>query len=61
VAAACDVLAGRIHRIAGHLLQADPQSIVLADGVARSAGGETSIRGCGRRLVSAPDDLFIAG
>jgi aerobic carbon-monoxide dehydrogenase large subunit len=35
--------AGRIRRIAGHLLQADPQSIVLADGVARSASGETSI------------------
>ena len=40
VAAACDVLAGRIRKIAGHLLQADPDSIVLADGKARAAGGE---------------------
>jgi carbon-monoxide dehydrogenase large subunit len=47
VAAACDVLAGRIRRIAGHLLQADPQSIVLADGVARSAGGEINIKDVG--------------
>jgi len=39
VAEASAALAGRIRKIAGHLLQADPQSVVLSDGEARVAGG----------------------
>ncbi len=57
VAAACDVLAGRIRKIAGHLLQADPDSVVLADGMARAAGGEISIRQIGTIWYRRPQDL----
>ena len=57
VAAACDVLAGRIRKIAGHLLQADPESIVLADGMARAAGGEIAIKDIGATWYSRPQDL----
>jgi carbon-monoxide dehydrogenase large subunit len=57
VAAACDVLADRIRKIAGHLLQADPASIVLTDGVARGAGGEVSIKDVGAIWYLRPQDL----
>lgn len=57
VAAACEVLATRICRIAGHLLQADPASVVLADGMARTAGGEVSLRQIGALWYLRPQDL----
>jgi carbon-monoxide dehydrogenase large subunit len=57
VAAACDILAGRIRKIAGHLLQADPDSVVLADGMARAAAGEISIREIGAIWYRRPQDL----
>lgn len=57
VAAACDILAGRIRLIAGHLLQADPDSIVLAEGMARAAAGEISIKEIGAIWYRRPQDL----
>jgi carbon-monoxide dehydrogenase large subunit len=57
VAAACDVLAARLRKIAGHLLQADPDTVVLADGMARAAGGEISIRQIGAVWYLRPQDL----
>jgi carbon-monoxide dehydrogenase large subunit len=57
VASACDVLAGRIRKIAGHLLQADPESIVLADGMARAAAGEIAIKDIGAVWYLRPQDL----
>ena len=57
VAAACELLAGRIRKIAGHLLQADPDSIVLADGMARAAGGEIAIMDIGKVWYHRPQDL----
>jgi carbon-monoxide dehydrogenase large subunit len=57
VAAACDVLAGRLRKVAGHLLQADPDSIVLADGMARAASGEISIKDIGAAWYLRPQDL----
>ncbi|MBI1201076.1 MAG: molybdopterin-dependent oxidoreductase [Rhodopseudomonas sp.] len=57
VAAACDVLAGRIRKIAGHLLQADPESVVLADGMARAAGSEIALKDIGAAWYLRPQDL----
>ena len=57
VAAACDILADRIRKIAGHLLQADPKTIVLADGMARAASGELSIKDIGAAWYLRPQDL----
>jgi carbon-monoxide dehydrogenase large subunit len=57
VAAACDTLAGRIRKIAGHLLQADPHSVVLADGMARAGTGEISIKDIGATWYLRPQDL----
>lgn len=57
VAAACDILAGRIRKIAGHLLQADADSVVLADGMARAAAGEISIKEIGTIWYRRPQDL----
>ncbi|MFI5012369.1 MAG: xanthine dehydrogenase family protein molybdopterin-binding subunit [Hyphomicrobiales bacterium] len=57
VASACEALAGRVRRIAGHLLQADPDTIVLADGVARSARSEVSLGEIGRIWYLRPQDL----
>lgn len=57
VATACDVLAGRLRKIAGHLLQADPESIVLTDGMARSANGEVAIKDIGKVWYHRPQDL----
>jgi carbon-monoxide dehydrogenase large subunit len=65
VGAACEALAGRIRRIAGHLLQADPDSIVLAEGMARGASGEISLKEIGtvwyRRPQDLPSDVDPAG
>ncbi len=57
VAAACDTLAARIRRIAGHLLQADPSSIVLGDGMARASVGEVSIKEVAEAWYHRPQDL----
>jgi aerobic carbon-monoxide dehydrogenase large subunit len=57
VATACETLAGRIRKIAGHLLQADPESIVLADGMARAASGEIAIKDIGKVWYHRPQDL----
>jgi len=56
VAAACETLAGRIRKIAGHLLQADPDTIVLADGMARAAAGEIAIKDIGKAWYHRPQD-----
>jgi aerobic carbon-monoxide dehydrogenase large subunit len=65
VAAACDTLAARVRRIAGHLLQVDPETIELADGVARSASGEVSLKEIAtvwyRRPQDLPSDVDPAG
>ncbi|MCK9913427.1 xanthine dehydrogenase family protein molybdopterin-binding subunit [Microbacteriaceae bacterium K1510] len=57
VAAACETLAGRLRKIAGHLLQADPQTIQLSGGMARSAGGEIAIADIGKVWYLRPQDL----
>lgn len=57
VAAACETLAGRVRKIAGHLLQADPQSIELSGGMARSSGGEVAIADIGKIWYLRPQDL----
>ncbi|HUC51649.1 MAG TPA: xanthine dehydrogenase family protein molybdopterin-binding subunit [Xanthobacteraceae bacterium] len=57
VAAACDTLAARVRRIAGHLLQADPNTIVLAEGAARASGGEISIKDIAAAWYHRPQDL----
>jgi aerobic carbon-monoxide dehydrogenase large subunit len=57
VGAACEILAGRIRKIAGHLLQADPASIALAEGMARSASGEVSLKEIGAVWYQRPQDL----
>jgi carbon-monoxide dehydrogenase large subunit len=65
VAAACEMLAARVRRIAGHLLQADPDTIELADGVARGASGEISLKEIAtvwyRRPQDLPSDVDPAG
>jgi len=57
VAAACETLAERLRKIAGHLLQADPQTIRLTDGMARAAGGEVSLKDIGAIWYLRPQDL----
>lgn len=57
VASACEMLATRIRKIAGHLLQAEPETIILADGVARSAGGAVALKEIGRVWYHRPQDL----
>jgi aerobic carbon-monoxide dehydrogenase large subunit len=57
VAAACDTLAARIRRIAGYLLQADPETIGLGEGVARASGGEISIKDIAAAWYHRPQDL----
>jgi carbon-monoxide dehydrogenase large subunit len=57
VAAACDTLAARIRRIAGHLLQADPDAIMLGEGMARASGGEISIKEIAAAWYHRPQDL----
>ncbi len=57
VATACEALGVRIRKIAGHLLQADPDTIVLADGMARAAAGEIAIKDIGRVWYHRPQDL----
>ena len=57
VAAACDVLAERVRKIAGHLLQADPASIRLGDGLAQAAGGAVSLKEIGASWYLRPQDL----
>jgi carbon-monoxide dehydrogenase large subunit len=57
VAAACEILARRIRKIAGHQLQADPDSIQLADGMARSKSGEMSLKEIGAIWYRRPQDL----
>lgn len=57
VASACEMLATRIRKIAGHLLQAEPETIILTDGVARSAGGAVALKEIGRVWYHRPQDL----
>jgi aerobic carbon-monoxide dehydrogenase large subunit len=57
VGTACEALAHRVRKIAGHLLQADPGSIVLADGVAKSASGEISLKEIATVWYRRPQDL----
>ena len=57
VASACDILAGRIKTLAGHLLQADASTILLADGLASSASGSISIADIARTWYRRPQDL----
>jgi carbon-monoxide dehydrogenase large subunit len=57
VAAACDTLAVRLRKIAGHLLQADPGTVQLSGGMARTANGELSIKDIGAVWYHRPQDL----
>jgi aerobic carbon-monoxide dehydrogenase large subunit len=57
VGAACETLAVRIRKIAAHLLQADANSIELADGFARGANGEVSLKDIGTTWYRRPQDL----
>jgi carbon-monoxide dehydrogenase large subunit len=57
VGAACETLAARIRKIAGHLLQADPASIKLGEGMARSDRGELSIKDIAASWYMRPQDL----
>jgi carbon-monoxide dehydrogenase large subunit len=57
VAAAAAKLGDRIRHIAGHLLQAAPDSVILADGVARAGAGEIPLREIGRLWYLAPQHL----
>ncbi|SMF37239.1 xanthine dehydrogenase, molybdenum binding subunit apoprotein [Tistlia consotensis] len=57
VAAASAALAGRVRAIAGHLLQARPDEVVLADGVARAGGAEVSIEEIARTWYLKPQLL----
>lgn len=57
VASACEVLATRIRKIAGHLLQAEPETVILADGMARSASGTVALKEIGRVWYHRPQDL----
>ena len=47
----------RIRKIAAHLLQAKPDDVVLADGVARAGGGEVSLADVARTWYLAPQSL----
>ncbi|HVZ51662.1 MAG TPA: xanthine dehydrogenase family protein molybdopterin-binding subunit [Pseudolabrys sp.] len=57
VAAACETLAVRIRKIAGHLLQADPETIRLNGGMALSANGSVSLKEIGTAWYLRPQDL----
>ena len=57
VAAASDILAGRISRIAAHLLQCQPEQITLADGLARGPAGEVSLAEVARLWYRTPQHL----
>jgi carbon-monoxide dehydrogenase large subunit len=59
VGAACETLAARIRKIAGHLLQADPASIKLGEGMARSDRGELSIKDIAASWYMRPQDLPV--
>ena len=57
VAAASAELGDRIRRIAGHLLQARPEDVILADDMARAGGGEVSVAEVARTWYRAPQLL----
>jgi carbon-monoxide dehydrogenase large subunit len=57
VAAAADVLAGRVRAIAGSLLQCPPEAVTLADGLARGPSGEVSLKEVARLWYRAPQHL----
>ncbi|QQP92802.1 xanthine dehydrogenase family protein molybdopterin-binding subunit (plasmid) [Skermanella sp. TT6] len=57
VAAASAKLGDRIRHIAAHLLQAAPDDVVLADGVARAGAGEIPLREIARLWYLAPQHL----
>ncbi|MFC3226446.1 xanthine dehydrogenase family protein molybdopterin-binding subunit [Marinibaculum pumilum] len=57
VATASAALADRVRRIAGHLLQAAPDTVVLADGMARAGGAGISIEEVARTWYLKPQLL----
>ncbi len=57
VAAASDILAGRVCRIAAHLLQCQPADIMLADGMAHGPVGEVTIAEIARLWYRTPQHL----
>ncbi|RAI03539.1 carbon monoxide dehydrogenase [Acuticoccus sediminis] len=57
VGAACEKLGERIRAIAGHLLQAEPDTVTLADGYARGPSGEVSLAEVARTWYLAPQNL----
>ncbi len=57
VAAASDILAERIRRIAAHLLQCQPGDVTLADGMAHGVAGEVSIAEVARLWYRTPQHL----
>jgi aerobic carbon-monoxide dehydrogenase large subunit len=57
VAAACEELAVRVKRLGASLLQADPESVKLADGMVTSAGGRIPVAEVARTWYRRPQDL----
>ena len=57
VSAASEQLAGRIGKIAAHLIQARPEDVILSDGFARAGGSEISIEEVARAWYRAPQLL----
>jgi carbon-monoxide dehydrogenase large subunit len=57
VAAASDILAGRVRRIAAHLLQCQASDITLADGMAHGPNGQVTIAEVSRLWYRTPQHL----
>jgi carbon-monoxide dehydrogenase large subunit len=57
VAAACEELAVRVKRLGASLLQADPGSVKLADGMVTAGGGRIPVAEVARTWYRRPQDL----
>ncbi|GAB5378133.1 MAG: xanthine dehydrogenase family protein molybdopterin-binding subunit [Acuticoccus sp.] len=57
VATACAALGERIRTIAAHLLQAEPDAIVIADGTAQAGGASVSFHDVAHTWYRAPQNL----
>lgn len=57
VATASAALAERVRKIAAHLIQANPEDVILKDGMARAGGSEISIAEVARTWYRAPQLL----
>jgi carbon-monoxide dehydrogenase large subunit len=57
VAAACEELAARVKRLGARLLQADPDSVKLTDGMVSAGGGRIPVAEIARTWYRRPQDL----